>query len=232
MQLGHDVRRLGHGSNDVVGEVARMRTGEAHPLEALDAPTGTQQVSESASVTKLDPVGIDVLPQKCHLDDALGDERLDLGEDLAWPAVLLLAPKRRHDAEGAGVVAPDADGHPRGVRRLPAGGQRRGEDLEALQDLDLGLLGDARALEEGGERAEIVGTEDDIDPGRAADHLSAILLGKAAADGDLHARGAGLDGREVTEVAVEPVVSVLAHRARVEDDQIGLLPVGHGCIAG
>ena len=36
--------------------------------------------------------------------------------------------------------------------------------------------------------ADVVGAEDHVDPGRPPDDLAAVLLGQAAADGDLHAR--------------------------------------------
>ena len=64
-----------------------------------------QQVGEGAAVAELDAVGVDVLPEQGHLEHALVDQRLHLGQDLAGTAVLLLAAQRRDDAERAGVVA-------------------------------------------------------------------------------------------------------------------------------
>ena len=49
---------------------------------------------------------------------------------------------------------------------------------------------------------------------------AAVLLGQAAADRDLHARPLLLGRGQVAQVAVEPVVGVLADRAGVEDDQV------------
>ena len=54
----------------------------------------------------------------------------------------------------------------------------------------------------------------------------AVLLRQAAADRDLHPGPLRLDRREVAEVAVEPVVGVLAHRAGVEHDDVGLVALG------
>ena len=59
----------------------------------------------------------------------------------------------------------------------------------------------------------------------------AVLLGEAAADGDLHAGPLRLDRREVAEVAVELVVGVLPHGAGVEDDDVGLLVGGGADVA-
>ena len=49
VQLRADVRRLGHRRDHVVGEVARMRAGEAHPLEPVDLAAGPQQLAERAA---------------------------------------------------------------------------------------------------------------------------------------------------------------------------------------
>ena len=232
MQLRHDIGRLGHRRDDVVGEVTRVRAREAHALEALDMPAGSQEIGEGTSITELHAVGVDVLSEQSHLDHTLGDQCLDLGEDVSGATVLLLATQRGHDAEGAGVIAADTDRHPGGVRRLAPSGQRGREDLETLEDLDLGLLRDTRPLEQGRQRTEIVRAEDDIDPGGAPHDLATVLLSQTATDGDLHPGPAGLDRGEVAEVAVEPVVGVLPHGAGVEDDEVGLLPLTHGRIAG
>jgi hypothetical protein len=149
VELRHDVGGLGHRRDDVVGEVARVRAREAHALETLDMPAGSQQIGEGSSVAELHAIGVDVLSEKSHLDDTLRDEGFDLGEDVTGATVLLLAAQRGNDAEGAGVVAADADRHPGGVRRLAPRGQRRREDLEALEDLDLRLIRDTRPLEQG-----------------------------------------------------------------------------------
>jgi hypothetical protein len=72
-----------------------------------------------------------------------------------------------------------------------------------------------------------VGTEHDVHPRGLVNDRVAILLRQTATDGDLHAGLlATFNRREVAEVAVEPVVGVLAHRARVEDDHVGLVALG------
>ena len=221
VQARHDVRRLGHGQDDVVGERRRVRAGEPDPLEALDLTARAQQLAEGEAVAELDAVGVDVLAEERHLDDALGHERLDLGEDLAGPAVLLLAAQARHDAEGARVVAPDRDGDPAAVGRVAPGRQGRGEHLEALEDLDLGLAVVRRAVEQRGQGPDVVGAEHDVDPGRTLDDGASVLLGHAPAHGDLQVRVLLLGRAQLAEVAVELVVGVLAHGARVEDDDVG-----------
>ena len=82
-------------------------------------------------VGERDPVGVDVLAQQRDLEHALVDQRLHLGQDVAGPAVDLLAAQRGHDAERAGVVASDGDGNPSGVGGFARRGQRRRELLAA-----------------------------------------------------------------------------------------------------
>jgi hypothetical protein len=71
VQRGHDVRRLGHRDDDVVGEVLGVRRGEAHPLEPLDVAAGAEQLAEREPVTELYAVGVDVLPEQRDLEDAI-----------------------------------------------------------------------------------------------------------------------------------------------------------------
>ena len=134
----------------------------------VDVAAGAQQLAEREPVAELDAVGVDVLPEQGDLEHALGDQRPDLGQDVAGAAVLLLAAQRRHDAERAGVVAADRDRDPAGVGRLAPGRQRGREDLERLEDLHLGGGVVPGALQQHRQRADVVGAEDDVDPGRLA----------------------------------------------------------------
>jgi hypothetical protein len=59
-----------------------------------------------------------------------------------------------------------------GIRGVAAGRQRRGEGLERLEDLDLGALVVPRPVEQCGEAADVVGAEDDVDPGARLTMLS------------------------------------------------------------
>ncbi len=196
------------------GDVKRTRSRPS------TSAAGAQQLAEGEPVTELDAVRVDVLPEQRHLQHTFGDQRLDLGEHVAGAAVPLGAAQRRHDAERAGVVAPDADRDPGGVGRLATGRQGGREHVERLEDLDLCLPVHPGPLEEDRQRPDVVGAEDDVDVRRPAGDLGAVLLRQTAADGDLHARPGGLDGRQVAEVAVELVVGVLPDRAGVEDDDV------------
>ena len=226
MQLRHDVRGLGHGVDDVVGEGGRVRAGEADALQALDVAAGAQQLGEGLPVAELDAVGVHVLAQQGDLDGAVVDERLDLGQDVAGPAVLLLAAQRRDDAEGAGVVAAHRDRDPAGVDRVALGGQRGGEDVERFEDLQLRLVVVPRALQQRRQGTDVVGAEDGVHPRRLLQDGLAVLLRQAAAHGDLHARVGCLDRGQHAQVAVQLVVGVLPDRAGVEHDDVGQLAGG------
>ena len=140
VQLRHHVRRLGHRLDDVVGELRRVRRGEAHPLQPLDLAARPQQLGERLPVAELHAVRVDVLPQQRHLADALGDQRPDLGEDSPGRRSFSL-PRSDGTMQNVQVLLqPDRDRHPGGVRRLALGRQRRREHLERLEDLDLRLL--------------------------------------------------------------------------------------------
>ncbi len=132
----------------------------------------------------------------------------------------------------ARVVATGLDVHPGCIgqfahrRRTEQGigcrfGRRR------IEDLHHGTLG-AGPAQEIGCTGEVVRPEDDVDPAHLLLDQFAVLLGQAAAHGDLEA-GSGIDQLlETPERAVEPLVCVLPDAAGVEDDDIGLLHGGGG----
>jgi hypothetical protein len=183
---------------------------------------GAQQLAEGEPVAELDTVGVDILAEKRDLDGAVVNERLDLREDVARTTILLFAAKRRDDAERAGVVAPDGDGHPAAVGGLPSGREGGREDVEGFENLELGFAIVTSSLEQCRERAHVVGAEYDIHPGRLLEDGGFVFLCETSADRDLHALVLTFDRRENAEIAVELVVRVLANRARVDYHNVGL----------
>ena len=118
--LGHRRERLG-------AHVLGVRARVADPPDALDRADGAQQVGEQRAQAggcvagsaggelQVAAVAVDVLAEQRDLGDAVGGESLDLVEDVGERAADLDAAHRGHDAEGAVVVAPDLDRHPRVV---------------------------------------------------------------------------------------------------------------------
>jgi hypothetical protein len=78
------------------------------------------------------------------------------------------------------------------------------------------------AVEQRGQRPDVVRAEDHIDPRRLAQQRLPVLLGQAATDRDLHVGVAALARGQVAEVAVQLVVGVLADGAGVEDHHVGV----------
>ena len=175
----------------------------------VDVAAGAQELGERLPVAELDAVGVHVLAQQCHFDGAVVHERLDFGQDLARATVLFLAPQGRDDAEGAGVVAAHGDRYPAGVDGVALGGQRRGEDIQRFEDLQLGLVVVAGPVQQRGQGTDVVGAEHGVHPRRFLEDGLPVLLRQAAADGDLHARVGCLDRGEEAEVAVQLVVGIL-----------------------
>ena len=115
---------------------------------------------------------------------------------------------------------------------LPPRRQCRRKDLQRLGDLHLRLVLNPGSFQQHRQRSDVVGAEDDVNPGRSSDDLGPVLLGQAAANGDLHARCARFDRGQVAEVAVELVVGVLPNCAGVEDDDVGRLVRARVDVAG
>ena len=77
-----------------------------------------------------------------------------------------------------------------------------------------------------------MGPEDDIDPRRLVEDRVLVHLREAAADGDLHALALVLAGLQVAERAIELPGRVVADRAGVDDDDVGLFAELGSDIAG
>ena len=185
------------------------------------SPQAAQQLAEGQPVAERRAVGVHVLPEQRHLDDAVVDQRRDLGQHVPGPAVLLLAAQAGHDAEGAGVVAADRDRDPGARRPTRAGRAAPTGILQRLDDLDLGLLAVAGPAPAGPAAAPMLWVPKTTSTQGARSMIAAaVLLGQAAAHRDLHAGGGVLGRQQVAEVAVQPVVGVLADRAGVEHEHV------------
>jgi hypothetical protein len=71
--------------------------------------------------------------------------------------------------------------------------------------------------------------EHHVDIGRALDNGSAFLAGDAAAHADQHALG--LEVLDAAQVAEDLFLRLFAHRAGVEQNQVGLVHVLRGLVA-
>ena len=79
-RAGQTLGVCGHRVDDVVGELGRMRGGEPHPFQAVDASAGAQQLGERAAIAgqrrvgEGNTVGVDVLPEQGDLEHAVVDQ--------------------------------------------------------------------------------------------------------------------------------------------------------------
>jgi hypothetical protein len=231
-------RCLGHGGDGLGPQVLRVGAGVADPAHALDVADGAQQVGEEGpdphvvapapgGQREVTPVGVDVLTEQRHLHHPVGHELAGFGDEVVERPADLRPADRRHDAEGAGVVAPDLDGEPRRVPVLPphreSGGERlgigRGGGLEDLGDRAV-LAGVVQELDR---PVDVVGAEHHVHVGRPLPDAVTVLLGEAPADHDPEIGPGRLDRLQVAQRAVELVVGVLTDAAGVEHDHVGIV---------
>src|ERR671912_705841 len=101
---------------------------------------------------------------------------------------------------------------------------------EALE-LEEALGRQRLARQELRELRHLARAEGDVDEREALEDLVLDRLGPAAPDAD-HAVGVlGLQALGLAQVADQPVVGRLADRAGVEEDQVGLVALGHLAVA-
>ena len=228
VQLLAHLRRGGHRLYGLGPQVLGVRTGEADAPDALDRPDGAQQIGEQrAALGEIAAVGVHVLPEQRHLGHPGAGQLRHLGHDLVPGAAHLGAAHGRHDAEGARVVAPGLDVHPRRVRQLPHG---PGAELVVSRTLGCGRVEDLQhrafvtgAPQEAGSAGQVVRPEDDVHPPHLLLNQLAILLSETPAHRDLQPRLAVDELLQPAQGAVEAPVRVLADTARVEDDHVGVL---------
>ena len=95
--------------------------------------------------------------------------------------------------------------------------------LQGLNDFNLGFLTYPRTVKQRRKRRHVVSTKHGIYPRRLLHHHVSVLLREAATNGDLHARVIALHLTQLPKRAVESLVRVLTHGARVEHDEISFL---------
>ena len=219
-----DRLELGVGADHVLAHVGGVRARVADAVDPFDRVDRVQQLGELARLrAQPEPVGVDVLAQQRDLADAFGGQHADLLHQLLERPRDLAAAGRRDDAERALHVAAGADLHP-GVDVAGAlAGQVAGEALE----LEEALRRDAVGGQELRELVHLAGAERDVDERELREHAVLHRLRPAAADAD-HALGiAPLERARLVEMRDEALVGLLADRAGVEQDQVGLVALRH-----
>jgi len=212
---------LRHRDDHGISEVLRMRAREANPVDAVHPVQRAKELAELRREIggEVAAPGVHILAQERHLADAGAGERGDLRDDVAGPSALLPAAHRGDNAVGALRVAAHRDLHPRLIASLPPGRQV-GCELPPLREPSPGNAFAARTdpVREVRNRAW---AEGHVHFGVQLEDALALRLRVAAADRDHLLRVARLKGPRLGEVGGEPLVGLLAHGARVEDDHVG-----------
>ncbi len=215
---------LGHGGDHVGPEVLGVRAREADALDPRDGVAGPQQLGEARLDvwSQVAAPGVDVLTEEGQLADALVGEVGHLGQDLTGPAADLLPAHLRDDAVRAHGVAAHRDLHPRLEAPLAVRGEAGGErpllaDAEARARR---LSPGPQPLAEVRDRAR---PEGDVDERVEVEQALALSLRVAAADGDHLLAVALLEGARLGDARAEAQIGLLPDRARVEDDDVGLV---------
>ena len=171
-------------------------------------------------------VGVHVLAEERHFLHARCGERARFREHVVEGPRHLLAARIRHDAEGAVLAAAFHDGD-EGRGAIHA---RRRKVVELLdlreRDVDLGMAGRAAACEELGQAMQRLRAEDDVHVRRAANDRFALLARHASAHADENAGTRALERLHAPEVGEDLLLRLLAHGARVEQDEVGLGGIG------
>ena len=205
-------KSFGCGLVNRMRSMPSTRVARAQQLAELGADVG-QQVAAPR---------VDVLAEQRDLLDALRGEPRDLGDDLAGPAALLAAADGRDDAVRADRVAAHRHLHPR-LERALAVHRQLGRERALVEAEAAARDADAAGAEPLAEVRDRARAERDVDGRVELEDALALRLGVAAADGDHAVRVLALARGRLAEVRGELRVRLLADRARVEDDDVGVV---------
>jgi hypothetical protein len=222
--------QLGDAAIDVdqaLRHFARVGGGVADAFDAGHVGQGLDQKGEVGGipVVRRALVGIDVLAEQGDLAHAALRQRRNLGDHVGEGTRYLLAARIGHDAETAVFRAAFHD-------RDEGGGSGHAGRRQRVELFDLGK-GDvdlrASAFPSRGDhlRQAVQGlrAEYQVDVRRPRDDRRALLAGDAATDADHQVRVELLQVPHPAEVVEHLLLRLFAHRAGVEQDDVGFLGI-------
>ena len=218
VQVVHQLRDLGVGVDQALGEFLRVAGDEAQALDAGDLGHVFEQQGEvgDLAVVHRAAVGVDVLPQQHDFLDALGGQAGDFGQHVLEAARDFLAAGVGHHAVAAVLAAAFHD-RDIGDRAFDLGRRQVVELLDFREaDVDLGRPLCAARLDHLRQAVQGLRAEHHVDVGRALDDRRAFLRGDAAADADHQVGLAALEFLQAAEVGKHFFLRLFAHRAGVE----------------
>jgi hypothetical protein len=167
-------------------------------------------------------VGIDVLAEQGHFLDALFCQAGDFGQHVIEGARDLITTGVGNDAEGTEFAATLHD-------RDESGRARDGRRRQIVELLDFGKgnvdlrLAQASPLGDQLRQAmQGLRSEDHVHVGRAGDDRRSFLAGDATADANYQVGIGALQQAYPAEVVKNPLLRLLAHRAGIEENDVGV----------
>ena len=177
----------------------------------------------SISGARSRPYELTFWPSKRDLPNAFSRRSCDFGEDLAGPAAHLATADARNDAVGAHRVATHRHLHPclDGALALR---RELGREPTLVGDAECRPTdADATRSQPVAEVTDGAGAERDVDERVLLEDPVALGFRVTAADGDDRAGAAPLERCRIAEMRGQTLVGLLPDRARVEDEDVGLV---------
>src|SRR2546425_4138134 len=215
---------LGHRVDHGPPKVLRVWAGEADALDALDRVARPEQLADLRPDLgrEIAPPRVDVLAEQGELSHAFACEPRHLRRDLTWASAHLASANGRHDAVGALRVATHRDLYPGLEPALAVHRQltREAPVVDAESPACDAEPAGSQPLAEMRDRAR---PERDVDVRIEIEEPLALRFGVATPDRDHLLRVAPLDRGSLREMRRELLIGLLADRAGIEDENVGLV---------
>ena len=232
VQVADQLGNLGVGLDQARRELVGVAGGKAQALDAGNLGHVFQQqgkVGHLGAIAHGATVGVHVLAQQGDFFHALVGQAGNFHQHIIERAAHFLAARVGHHAVATVFGAAFHDGDKGAGPFHP----RRGQVVEFFDlgkaDVHLRLAGAFAGIEQLGQAVQGLRAEHHIDEGRALDDLFPLLAGHAAAHANEHAFF--FEVAHAAQVGKDFFLRLFAHRAGVEQDQVGLLGVVGGFVA-
>ena len=104
VQRRHDSGRFSHRLDYVISKSRWVWACKTNALQTVNLAYGSQQISESTTLTEANSVRVNVLSQKGNFNCTFINNCLHFFKNFTGTAIAFFSTKVRNDAEGAGVI--------------------------------------------------------------------------------------------------------------------------------
>ena len=238
MQMRHQFGNFRVGIDQALRHLFRMRSGVTDALDAGNLRSVFEQEGEvgnlgftgcahavSRASRNLPQIGVHVLPEQCHFFHALLRETGDFRQHILKPARDFGTARIRHYAERAVFAAPFHDRH----KRRHAVNFSRWQVIKFFdfgkRNIDLRFTSALAPGDQFGQAMQSLRAEHHVNVRCTRHDGRALLAGDAAADADHQIRIEQFQFTRTAEIGEHFLLRLLAHRAGVEQDHVGLTRV-------